>query len=232
MKDSPAYLAFDLGAESGRVVFGRLEQDRLELQEIHRFPNGPVRVGDSLHWDVLRLWEEMKKGLALAVQACGDSLISLGVDAWGVDFGLLDRSDNLLGNPYHYRDRRTEGMLESVFSRISQEELYRQTGTQIMAINSLFQLYSMVAAKSPQLAAAQTFLSIPDLFNFWFSGEKASEYSISTTSQCYSPVSGGWAWEVLKKLDIPAHIFGKIVHPGTSLGKIRPLVLEEPAHPP
>jgi rhamnulokinase len=225
MKESPAYLAFDLGAESGRAVLGRLKEDRVELQELHRFPNGPVRVGDSLHWDILRLWEEMKKGLGLAVQAAGDPLISLGVDAWGVDFGLLDRNDTLLGNPYHYRDQRTEGILARVSSHISQAELYRKTGNQNMAINSLFQLYSMVLAESPQLEVAQTFLTIPDLFNFWFSGEKACEYSISTTTECYCPNSGEWAWGILEKLSIPKHLFGKILPSGTCLGKIRPSIL-------
>ncbi|MGB8212070.1 MAG: rhamnulokinase family protein [Anaerolineales bacterium] len=227
MKSSPAFLAFDLGAESGRVVLGRLQDDRIELQDIHRFPNGPVRLGDSLHWDVLRLWEEMKHGLALAARRAGDSLVSLGVDAWGVDFGLLDRDDNLLGNPFHYRDRRTEGILGPVSEVVSPAEIYRQTGIQLMPINSLYQLFSMARARSPQLVAAQTFLNIPDLFNFWFSGVKVSEYTIATTTQCYNPVTGKWAWDLLKKLEIPPAIFGEIVPPGTMLGKIRPAVADE-----
>ncbi len=164
MKRSLAFLAFDLGAESGRVMLGRLQNDRIVLQEIHRFSNGPVRLGDSLFWDVLHLWEEMKHGLALAVQEAGDSLTSLGVDTWGVDFGLLDTEDNLISNPFHYRDRRTDGIPERVSKSISPAEIYRQTGIQIMAINSLYQLASMALAGSPQLTAASTFLNMPDLF--------------------------------------------------------------------
>ena len=221
MKASPAFLAFDLGAESGRAVLGRLIRDRIELQEIHRFHNGPLQVGDSLHWDVNRLWKEMKHGLVLAASEAGDSLVSLGVDAWGVDFGLLDIDDHLTGNPFHYRDRRTDGMVEAVSKQVSRGEIYKQTGNQIMAINSLYQLASMVQVKSPQLAAAHTFLNIPDLFNFWFSGVKATEYTIATTTQCYSPLAGDWAWDLLKKLEIPTSIFGDIIPPGTVLGKIK-----------
>ena len=172
MSASPAYLAFDLGAESGRAVLGRLNGDRFTLKEIHRFPNRPVRLADSLYWDVLYLWEEMKHGLALAIREAGPSLVSLGVDTWGVDFGLLDMQDQLIGNPFHYRDHRTDGILEISSQTLSHDEIYRQTGIQTMAINSLFQLLAMVQARSPQLAAAQTFLNMPDLFNFWFSGVK------------------------------------------------------------
>jgi sugar (pentulose or hexulose) kinase len=227
MKDPPAFLAFDLGAESGRAILGRLRKDRIELEEVHRFHNGPVCVGDSLHWDVLRLWGEMKHSLALAIGETGDALVSLGVDTWGVDFGLLDTDGHLIGNPFHYRDHRTDGILERVSKSISLAEIYRQTGIQIMAINSLYQLASMAFAGSPQLPAASTFLNIPDLFNFWFSGVKASEYSIASTTQCYSPITGQWAWDLLKRLEIPTHIFGNIVPPGTLLGKIRLSVAEE-----
>jgi sugar (pentulose or hexulose) kinase len=227
VKTAPAFLAFDLGAESGRVVHGRLRHDRLELQEVHRFPNGPVRVGDSLHWDVLHLWGEMKHGLALAVREAGDSLVSLGVDTWGVDFGLLDKHDTLIGNPYHYRDRRTDGILDAVSKSIPLTEIYRQTGIHVMAINSIFQLAAMARAKSDQLAAAHTFLNMPDLFNFWFSGVKASEYSIATTTQCYDPTSGTWAGNLLERLEIPRAIFDTIVPTGTVLGRIRRDVAEE-----
>ena len=227
MKAGPAFLAFDLGAESGRAVLGRLTDDRIELKEIHRFPNGPVQVGDSLHWDVLRLWGEMKQGLGLALKETGNSLVSLGVDTWGVDFGLLDSNDNLIGNPFHYRDRRTQGILEPVSHHISLTEIYRQTGIQVMEINSLYQLFSMALAKSPQLAAAGTFLNMPDLFNFWFSGVKASEYTIASTTQCLNPLSRRWAWDLLKDLEVPTYIFGEIVPPGTTLGRIRRNIADE-----
>jgi sugar (pentulose or hexulose) kinase len=227
VKAAPAFLAFDLGAESGRTVLGRIRNDRIELQEIHRFPNRPVQIGDSLHWDVLRLWGEMEHGLALAAREAEDSLVSLGVDTWGVDFGLLDIHDHLISNPFHYRDRRTEGILERMPRSVSNVEIYQQTGIQIMTINSLYQLASMALAESPQLAAASTFLNMPDLFNFWFSGVKVSEYTIATTTQCYSPVTGDWAWDLLNKFQIPSYIFGEIVSPGTVLGKIRSNIAKE-----
>jgi rhamnulokinase len=227
MSASPAYVAFDLGAESGRVFLGRLETDHILLKEIHRFPNRPVQIGDSLYWDVLFLWEEMKHGLALAAREARDSLVSLGVDTWGVDFGLLDTHDQLIGNPFHYRDRRTEGILEKVSHTLSPDEIYRQTGIQLMPINSLYQLAAMAWENSPQLAAAERFLNMPDLFNFWFSGVKSSEYTIATTTQCYCPSSGNWAWDLLKRLEIPAYIFSNIVAAGTVLGKIRRNILED-----
>jgi rhamnulokinase len=214
------YLAFDLGAESGRAVVGHLESDRLRLEEMHRFPNGPVRVLGSLYWDVLRLWSEIKHGLGLAAQAHGNSLTSIGLDAWGVDFGLLAPDDTLLCNPYHYRDSRTDGMMEQAFQIIPRAEIYERTGNQFMQINSLFQLLAMAKQGSSALACAGTFLNVPDLLNFWLSGRKASEFTIATTSQCYDPRAGDWAHDMLAALGIPTHIFGEIVPPGTILDNL------------
>jgi rhamnulokinase len=225
------FLAFDLGAESGRAVVGHLRDDRLRLKEIHRFPNGPVQVLDSLHWDVLRLWSEIKHGLALAAQAYGDDLVSVGLDTWGVDFGLLAADDSLLGNPYHYRDSRTDGMLEEAFRVVPKTEIYERTGIQFMQINSLYQLLSMAKTSSAALSCAQTFLNMPDLFNFWLSGRKASEFTIVTTSQCYDPRAGGWARGMIERLGIPAHIFGEIVSPGTILDNLRSSVAAETGCP-
>jgi len=221
------YLAIDLGAESGRAVVGHLDGARLRLEEIHRFANGPVRVLDSLHWDVLRLWGEIKHGLALAAAAHGDGLIGAGLDAWGVDFGLLAADDTLLGNPTHYRDRRTDGMLDAAFHIVPRTEIYERTGIQFMQINSLYQLLAMARAGSPALAAARTFLNIPDLFHFWLTGRKASEFTIATTSQCYDPRAGDWARDMVERLGIPSRLFGEIVPPGTVLGRLRPSVAEE-----
>jgi rhamnulokinase len=218
----PHFLAIDLGAESGRLILGSLQQHHLHLEEVHRFENRPVRVGNNLYWDVLRLWTEIQHGLALACRQAGESLVSLGVDTWGVDFGLLAAGNELLGNPVHYRDRRTDGMLEQAYRVISPEEIYRQTGIQFMQINTLYQLLAMSRAGSPLLAAARTFLNMPDLFNFWLSGEKASEFTIATTTQCYNPLDGDWAHPILARLGIPGQIFGQIVSPGTVLGKLRP----------
>jgi rhamnulokinase len=225
VKETSAYLAFDLGAESGRAVLGRLRAGKLELQEIHRFPNRTVKVGDSLYWDVLHLWDEMQEGLTLAAKET--ALVSLGVDTWGVDFALLDTNDALLGNPHSYRDHRTESMVEVACSILPRYEIYQQTGIQILPINSLYQLLAMAKSGSGQLSAARTFLNMPDLFNFWFSGVKTSEFTIATTTQCYDPQAKSWAWGMLETLGIQSDIFGKIVPPGTLLGGLRANLAEE-----
>jgi rhamnulokinase len=225
------FLAFDLGAESGRAVIGHLDAGRLRLEEIHRFANGPVRVLGSLYWDALRLWTEIQHGLGLAATKYGSQLRSIGVDAWGVDFGLLAADGTLLGNPSHYRDSRTAGMLEEAFQAVPRTEIYEQTGVQFMQINSLYQLLAMARAQSPLLDTAGRLLHMPDLFNYWLSGRQASEFSIVTTSQCYNPRAGDWAWDLLGKLGIPTRIFGEIVPAGTVLGSLRPTVAERTGSP-
>jgi rhamnulokinase len=225
------FLAFDLGAESGRAVVGHLDGERLRLEEIHRFANGPVQVLDSLHWDVLRLWSEIKHGLGLAASAYGDDLVSAGLDTWGVDFGLLAADDTLLGNPYHYRDSRTDGMMEEAFQIVPRAQIYEWTGIQFMQLNSLYQLLAMARAGAPALSAARSFLNMPDLLNFWLSGRKASEFTIASTSQCYDPRSGDWARGMLETLGIPSRIFGPIVPPGTVLDRLRPSVANETGSP-
>jgi rhamnulokinase len=221
------FLAFDLGAESGRAILGHFDGQRLELEEIHRFANSPVQVSGHLYWDVLRLWSDIKLGLSKASQTYGDSLQSVGLDTWGVDFGLLASDDNLIGNPVHYRDSRTNGVMEKVFLKVPRAEIYAETGIQFMQLNSLYQLYSMVLEPSPSLAAAKTFLNMPDLFNFWLSGRKASEFTIATTTQCYNPVRRDWAWNLLERLEIPSHIFQPLIQPCTVLDRLRPAVAEE-----
>jgi rhamnulokinase len=219
-------LAFDLGASGGRAVLGRFDGDRLRLDEVHRFPNEPVRLPDGLHWDVLHLFTEVKRGLAVCAQKHGRPA-SIGVDTWGVDFAVLDRQGVLLGNPYHYRDGRTEGMLEEAFQRVPREEIFEQTGIQFMRQNTLYQLFSMALARSPLLEAAETFLMMPDLFNYWLSGRTVCEFTDVTTSQCYDPRAGGWAMSLLKRLGIPSHLFAEVVSPGTVLGPLVPSVVEE-----
>jgi rhamnulokinase len=221
------FLAFDLGAESGRAILGQLDGQRLRLSEVHRFPNGPVSLSDGLHWDVLRLWGEIKNGLAAAIQELGADLAGIGLDTWGVDFGLLDRDGALVANPYHYRDNRTDGMLEEAFGRVPRAEIFEHTGIQFMAINSLYQLLSLVIGRSPSLDIAETFLMMPDLFNYWLTGRPVCEFSIATTSQCFDPRQGDWARPLLEKLGIPAHIFPQIVPPGTVLGNLSPSVAAE-----
>jgi len=229
---APAYLAFDLGAASGRAILGRRVERRLVLEELHRFPNGGVRLPSGLHWDVLRIWEEMQQGLAQAADACGDRLQSVAVDTWGVDFALLAGDDALLGNPYHYRDSRTDGILERAFARMPAAEIYRRTGVQMMQINSLFQLLAMVETGSPLLEVAGRFLNMPDLFNFWLSGRKANEFTIATTTQCYSPLAGEWDHELLAAMSVPSHLFGEMIAPTTPLDTLRDAVRAETGAPP
>jgi len=220
MKQSPVFLAFDLGAESGRLMAGHLQDNHWTMEEIHRFRNGPVPVGNHLHWDILRLWEEMQTGLAKAGSRYGKDLASLGVDAWGVDFGLLAEDGTLLGNPFHYRDARTEGMVETASRLVSREALFSVTGVQPMDINSLYQLFSMADTKI--LGAADAFLNIPDLLNHWLCGRKASEWTIASTTQCLDARRRNWAEDVLAKFNIPRGLFQSIVPPGTILEELSP----------
>ena len=220
------YLAIDLGAESGRTILGTLTDEKLTLTETHRFPNGPVRLPDGLHWDTLHLWAEIKMGIAATVES-GGKLSSLGVDTWGVDFALLDQNGTLLGNPYHYRDTRTDGMLEDAFRRISKEKIFANTGIQFLQINTLYQLLAMVCEKSPILDIAQTFVTIPDLLNYWLCGEITNEFTNATTTQCLDPIKRDWSQTVLKAMGIPAHLFGPVTAPGTQIGTLFPSITEE-----
>jgi rhamnulokinase len=206
-------------------MLGMLEDGKLSLTETHRFPNGPVHLPDGIHWDVLRLWTEIQNGLRIA--AATGPLAGIGVDTWGVDFGLLDASDRLIGNPYHYRDARTNGVVEAAGQIVPLEEIYNQTGIQFMQLNTLFQLLAMRQENDPTLQSARTLLTMPDLFNFWLTGVKVNEFTDATTTQCYNPREKRWASELLAVLDIPQHIFGQIVPPGTVLEPLRASVAED-----
>ena len=219
-----SYAAVDLGAESGRVVVGQLAGGKLSLREVHRFRNGPVKVAGHLHWDALRVYEEILTGLSAAAQVATPA--SVGLDTWGVDFGLLDRNGALLGNPMHYRDHRTDGATERLFAQVPVEEVFAATGIQIMQINTLYQLFSMVEERSPVLDVADRYLMMPDLFNYWLCGEKVVDYTIATTSQCYDVARRGWATSLLSRLGIPTGMFGQVVQPGTRLGPILPAVAD------
>lgn len=221
------YLAFDLGAESGRAIVGRLQDERLELFPIYRFPNLPIRVLDSYHWDVLHLFQELVAGLALYRRDYGERLEGIGVDTWGVDFALLDHQGKLLGNPYHYRDPRTEGMLQEAFRLVPREEIFRQTGIQFMEINTLYQLLAMRLGQDPLLQVAKTLVMMPDLLNYWLTGVITCEFSAATTSQCYNPRSHDWAWDVLSRLGLPTGIFQPVVQPGTVIGPLHGRVAEQ-----
>jgi rhamnulokinase len=217
--------AVDLGASSGRIVVGRFDGDRLALHEGHRFSNAGVSVAGHQHWDVLRLFEEICSGLGRAQQEHGD-LGSVGVDTWGVDFALLDRCGALLGNPYHYRDSRTEGAVEILAERISPATLFERTGVQTMRINTLFQLVALERSSPGTLALAERLLMMPDLFHYWLSGEAAGERTIATTSQMYDPQRGAWASDLLESLGLSAAPLPPLVAAGTDLGPLLPAVRE------
>ena len=226
------FLAIDLGAESGRTILGRFDGSRLELSESHRFLNGPVRVPYhsnrySLHWDILRLWNEIKEGIARVTRKQEIELAGIGIDTWAVDYGLLDRKGTLVANPFNYRDARTEGMLEEAFRRMPRERIFELTGIQFMPINTLFQLLSQVVNRSPELEIAETFLTIPDLLNYWLTGRVVCEFTNATTTQCYDPNQGTWADPLLEAMGIPRRIFPEVIQPATLLGPLSPLVAEE-----
>ncbi len=215
-----AYLAVDMGASSGRHVLGLFDGRQLSLEEVYRFDNGPVEAAGRLHWDLLGQWAHVRQGLRAAAQRRND-VVSLGVDTWGVDFGLLGRGDELLGNPYHYRDSRTNGMLEKALQIVSRETIFRHTGLQFMQINTLYQLLAMKLSRSPLLDVAESLLMIPDLFHWLLTGVKCNEMTEASTSQFYNPVSGDWAGELLDAFDLPGRILGSIAQPGTMLGPLR-----------
>jgi len=227
MKRPLSLLAFDFGASGGRAVRGRFDGARLELEEVHRFPNRPVTVAGTMHWDVLRLFEELKAGIAAGLKAASGRLASLGVDTWGVDFGLLDRQGRLLQNPVAYRDPRTDGILEQAFARVPRREIFETTGIQFLQFNTLFQLFALKQARSPVLEAADRLLLMPDLFNYFLTGEMKSEFTNATTTQAYDPRGRAWAFPLLEKLGLPTRLFTEIVPPATLVGKLLPEVAEE-----
>ncbi|MCB0232016.1 MAG: rhamnulokinase [Anaerolineae bacterium] len=227
MKHSANFLAIDLGASNGRVVLGCWDGQRFALHELHRFANGPVNVLGSLHWDPLRLWTEIKIGLVRYGQRYSQPLAGIGLDTWGVDFALLDKAGQMLGNPFHYRDARTDGMMELAFQRAGRAAIFRETGIQFMQINTLYQLLSMVEARDPQLHAAETLLMTPDLFNYWLTGRKVAEYTIASTSQMLDARRRTWADDLLQTLGIPTGILPPVVNAGTVLGGLRDDVASE-----
>ena len=192
------YLALDLGAESGRGLVGRFDGERLEMEEIHRFPNGPVRLFDTLHWDLPRLFEELKTAIRKSATRSG-TFDGIGVDTWGVDFGLVGRGNTLLGNPVHYRDARTNGMLETAFSHVSREHIYDITGLQFLPFNTIYQLLALATSKSPLLEVAETLLLMPDLFGWLLTGRRVCERTNASTTQLLDPRKGAWSDELCQR---------------------------------
>jgi rhamnulokinase len=220
------YLAFDLGASSGRALVGIYENETLKLEETHSFPNRMVHINGHFHWDILQLFDEIKIGLAKTAQAGHTDIRSIGVDTWGVDFGLIGRNGVLLGNPYAYRDIGDEYM-DKVFEIIPRDELYQKTGIQFMPFNSIFQLYRLVHDQNPLLDVAEKLLFTPDLLNYFLTGEMVSEYSIASTSQLLDPWTRTWQTELFDRLGLPINIMADIVEPGTKIGKLRKEIAEE-----
>ena len=221
-KNRPStYLAFDFGAESGRAVLAELQSGTFTTRELHRFRNEPVEENGSLRWDVERLWSEVRKALSSLGSV---KLNGIGVDAWGVDYALLGQRGQLLEKPYHYRDRRTDGVMEEVFRRVSKEEIYRTTGIQFMPINTLYQLYAARRRTPSIVGEAKQLVTIPDLFNYWLTGKAVCEFTNATTTQLVDPVRRVWARDLMQKVGLRPDLPAPIVEPGTVIGPLLPTV--------
>ena len=199
-------------------MLGQFGSGVVTLREVCRFPNEPVRVSDALQWDVLRLWQEMKKGLDLIA---GTTIDSIGLDTWGCDFGLIGEDGKLLENPYTYRDNRTDGIMQAVFQQVSREKVYAKTGSQFLNINTLYQLYAACRSTPALIDAASALLMMPDLFNYWLTGHIGSEYTIASTSQLVDPRTRSWATSLMADLDLPERLFQPLIEPGAPLGELR-----------
>jgi len=215
------YLGVDLGAESGRVIAGLFDGKTVRLEELHRFSNGGVNVADSLRWNVIKLWADIQDGLTIAAEQFSDRAVSVGVDTWGVDYVLLDKQNELLGQPYHYRDSRTSGMLNQTLTRVSRQQIFSDTGLQFMEINTLYQLAAMRSQNPALMELADCFLMMPDFFHWLLCGSRVVEFTNATTTQCLHPTQRDWSYELLRKLEIPTEMFPDVVTPGTKLGQLR-----------
>lgn len=218
-------LAFDFGASSGRAIIGSFDGEKITLKEVHRFTNDPVELGGTLYWDVLRLFYEIKQGIVKAKIAGGFD--SIGIDTWGVDFGLIDKSGRLLENPVHYRDKRTSGLVEESFKSVPRQKMYDITGIQFMELNTLFQLISLKKQRPEMLERADKMLFMPDLFAYFLTGKMCSEYSIASTSQLIDINTRTWSKELLDAFGIKESLFAPLTEPGTQLGNLSKEICEE-----
>jgi rhamnulokinase len=226
MNQKKVYLAVDLGAGSGRVLAGEFDGRRIDLHEINRFENVPVRLPSGWHWNITALYQNILEGLKRAADTYVDLPVSIGVDTWGVDYGLFDKEGRLLGLPYQYRDNRTDGIMEKAFEKTSKEKIYDATGIQFLFFNTLFQLYSEVVQKNPALEQAEDLLFMPDIIGYWLTGQKAQERSIASTSQLYNPKSQNWDYKLIETLGLPVKLFKEISDPGDVLGALSSHVAE------
>lgn len=217
------YIAVDLGASNGRVIAGNLEG----FDVVHRFPTWNIRLGGSVFWDILAIFREIKAGIKEAVKRYGQDIVSIGIDTWGVDYGLLDEKGNLLGNPYMYRDSRTDTAMEELWKVVPEEDLYKRTGLQSVQFNTIYQLWAMKRDAPRVLEGAEHYLSIPDLLNYWLTGVMKNEFTHASTTSLMNPLTGDWDRELMEKLGLPSRIFGEIVPSGTELGVLAPHIAEE-----
>lgn len=224
---SSKYLAFDFGSESGRAIAGVLDGDKITVEEIHRFRNKQIQIFHNNYWNIFNLFEELKEGLKIAAEKGYGDIESLGVCTWGVDFGVLDKEGKLLELPHSYRDPRTEGMMKKVFKTVTPEEIYSRTGIQFMAINSLYQLMAIKKMKEHKLKIGKNILFMPDLFNYFLTGEIKSEYTIASTSQFMNVHEKQFDKELLAKLGLPHGLLAPIVKPGYNLGKLLQEITDE-----
>jgi len=227
MPSTSVYLAIDLGATSGRVMAGVFDGDSIQLHEINRFPSSCIEAGGSVRWDAKDIFNQVLKGLKKAQELYGSSICGVGVDTWGVDYGLLDTDGELLGNPFSYRDPRTDGMEARIQKLVPRETIYSETGIQFIFLNSLNQIFAEKESGRGILDTASDLLFMPDLVNFWLSGKKVQERSIASTSQLLNPVTGRWSDVLLSELGLPKHLFGNITEPGTRSGNLLPEIQEQ-----
>ena len=223
---SKYYLAVDIGASSGRHILAHLEDGKMQLEEIHRFPNGMVRRQGHLAWDLIQLFEEIKRGM-IKCKEMGKIPESVGIDSWGVDYALIDREGRRLGEAYGYRDQRTDGADELVYKKISEDQLYARTGIQKQIFNTIYQLAADQTMRPQILEQADAMLMIPDYFHFLLSGVKAQEYTNATTGQLVDPKNRNWDWDLIDRLGYPRRIFQPVTKPGTCIGELLPELQEE-----
>lgn len=221
------FLAFDFGASSGRAMLAKFDGEKITLEEKHRFSNDPVMVNGEFHWDILRLFFEIKQGILKCVNSGDGDIACIGIDTWGVDYGLLDKNDKLITNPFHYRDTRTDGMYEEAFKKVSKEEIFNSTGIAFNWFNTLYQLLASKVSDDVALENAKTLLFVPDLLNFFLTGKKRTEYTIASTSQMFDSRTYDWAYDLLKKLDLPTDIYPELIFPGEIVGTLLPELSEE-----
>ena len=227
MAEAKKYIAVDLGAESGRVMLGSISADKLALEEVHRFSNGPIEEGGTLRWDFERLLSEIKTGIGKAVKQAGSGVSGIGVDSWGVDFGLLDADGKMIEKPYHYRDSRTNAMMDKAFELMCKRNIYESTGIQFMQLNSLYQVLAMRLANSDALSKTKQLIFIGDLFSYFLCGQAFGEYSLASTSQMMDMKTGQWSKAIFDELSLPIDIMPDIVETGTVVGQLTETIAQE-----